>query len=157
MNKSLFVLLAVAGLLTTVNHSQAGLGWSYEECVQHYGETTSPNAKLEDGHIVCHFSAKGYSINTYFLTKTVCRIAYRREFTFDTPAVMDFLTANGPDADWKGPFKDDSDSSYRWYGIKDKAVAYCASLNSNSLAVLIWTKEDDDFVAKRATQEASGM
>jgi hypothetical protein len=72
-------------------------------------------------------------------------------------AVDDFLTANAPGADWKGPYKDDSDNSSHWYSIKDGALAYAASLDSDAHALLIWTREDDEFVAKRATQEASGM
>ena len=38
MKKFPFTLLAIAGLLMTVDNSKAGLGWSFDECVQHYGE-----------------------------------------------------------------------------------------------------------------------
>ena len=120
-------------------------------------KTTSPNARMNDGHIACHFLAKGYDIRASFLTNTVSRIVYRKSFAFDTPSVEDFLNAYGPDVNWKGPYKDSSDGSYRWYGINGDALAYVASLDSNGLVLLLWTKVDDDFVAARCTQEASGM
>jgi hypothetical protein len=157
MKKAFFPFLALAGFLMSVDHSQAGLGWSYDECILHYGQTTEPNFKMDDGHIACHFAAQGYQINAYFLTNTVSRIAYRRDFAFDTPAVEDFLAANGTGATWKGPYHDTSNGSSRWYGMKDGEVAYVASLNPDGLALIIWTKVDDDFAAARDTQKASGL
>ena len=96
MKKILFTLMAMAGLLTIVENSQAGLGWSYDECVQHYGEPTEPNTRTDDGQIRCHFSARGYDIDAYFITNTVSRITYTLDSGFDTARVHEFLDANGP-------------------------------------------------------------
>jgi hypothetical protein len=41
--------------------------------------------------------------------------------------------------------------------MKDGEVAYVASLNPDGLALIIWTKVDDDFAAARDTQKASGL
>jgi hypothetical protein len=54
-------------------------------------------------------------------------------------------------AAWEGPYKDDSDGSYRWHSTKDGAPAYAASLSSEGRSLLIWTKEDDDFGKRRAS------
>jgi hypothetical protein len=76
------------------------------------------------------FSAadQGYTVWAYFITNTVTRIAYLRESSFDNAGVAGFFTSNWPGAVWKGPYKDDSDGTYRWDGSKDGAFAYGASL-----------------------------
>jgi hypothetical protein len=157
MTKTYFTLLAIAGLLMTVDNSRAGLGWSFDECVQHYGETIRPNSKTDSGNIMCVFSAKGYEILAFFHSATVSRIAYKRSTVFDTGGVEDFLKANGAGAVWTGPAKDDSDNSIRWNGTKDGAEAYLACLTTNGHVLIIWTKEDDDYAEAHAAEEASGL
>src|ERR1700719_675247 len=103
----------IVGLLTTICTSQAGLGWSFDECVQHYGQPTRPNSRMDDGEVMCHFSAKGYEINAYFISDTVSRIGYTADTAFDTAHVRVFLQTNGPDTTWEGPYRDPSDGSYR--------------------------------------------
>jgi hypothetical protein len=157
MSKAQFTLLAVAGLLMTVANSKAGLGWSFDECVQHYGQTTEPNTRTKEGKITCQFSAQGYNITAFFITNTVSRILYIRDLGFDTERVEKFLASNAPDAIWTDPVKDNSDGSYRWTGNKNGAYAYYAGLIYNGHVLVIWTKEDNDFAEARAAQEASGL
>jgi hypothetical protein len=157
MTKAHLTLLAIASLLMTVDHSQAGLGWSFDECVQHYGQTTEPNSRTQSGRILCVFSARGYEIDAFFMANWVSRIAYISPTGFDMAGVENFLATNGPGATWTGPNKDDADGSYRWDGLKNGASAYTASLSSEGRTLLIWTKEDDEFGSTHNAQEANGL
>jgi hypothetical protein len=156
MTKALFLLLALAGLLVTVDNSQAGLGWSYDQCVQHYGQIVIPNRQTRDGSIACHFSVRGYEITAFFDSNTVSRITYTRASGFDTASVDKFLTSNCPGTVWVGPEKDNSDGSYRWTGSENGAYAFSASLDDGN-ALTIWTKEDNDYILAHHAQEASGL
>jgi hypothetical protein len=157
MKGKILMIFAAATLIITATNSQAGLGWSFDECVQHYGETTEPNSRMDSGRIMCEFSAQGYVIYAYFMTNTVSRIAYRSTSTFDTARVQEFLAANGPGASWKGPYKDESDGSYRWEATKDGTPAYVACLTTEGHTLLIWTQQDDDFAAALGAREANGL
>jgi hypothetical protein len=157
MNKTIFPLLA-AVTLVTANNSQAGLGWAYDQCVSRYGSITSPNTRLPDGSISCHFSASGYEITAFFDTNVVARIGYEKAFgCFDTAGVNDFLRANGPGAVWEGPQKDDADGTYRWLGKVDGEYGFFASLGDNGRQLVIWTKADNDFGAAKRAHEANGL
>jgi hypothetical protein len=106
-----------AATLMTVNKSQAGLRWSYDQCVSRYGNTISPNARMDDRSICCTFYTSGYRITAYFDTNVVGRIGYQNASGFDAAGVNDFLRSNCPGANWQGPQRDASDGSYRWIGI----------------------------------------
>jgi hypothetical protein len=153
MKQKILILFALATLLITIKHSRAGLGWSFDECVQHYGQTTQPNTRTASGRVLCVFSVKGYDIDAFFMSNTVSRIAYISPIGFDKAGVEEFLATNGPGAAWEGPYKDNSDGSYRWHSTKDGAPAYAASLNHERHSLLIWTKEDDDFGRTQGSHE----
>jgi hypothetical protein len=156
MKKAIFLLMAAVALMT-VPTSQAGLGWTFDQCVERYGPITSPNTRMKDGAVACSFTAKGYHIVAYFTTNVVSRIAYERDSSFDTAGVADFLRSNAPGADWRGPEKDDSDGSYRWQGTVDGAYAFSAGLTHNGHILVIWTKENNDYGSARDAEEASGL
>jgi hypothetical protein len=157
MNKTIFLLMAAVALIT-VDNSQAGLGWTYDQCLERYGPISSPNIRMTDGlTVACSFSASGYDITAFFHTSVVSRIAYRMGSSFDTVRVEEFLRANGPGAAWQGPERDDSDGTYRWRGTVDGATAFFASLDDNGRKLVIWTKEDNDDARHRGAEEANGL
>ena len=157
MKKTLFTLLAIAGLLMTADTSQAGLGWSFDQCVQHYGQIVTPNRRMDDSSIACHFSVRGYDITAFFDTNTVSRIVCISNSGFDTAGVEDFLTSNCPGAVWSNPARDYSDGSYRWHGNIDGAYAYFASLRAEGHRLIIWTRADNDVAIAHGAEEANGL
>jgi hypothetical protein len=157
MNKAILLLMTAVAMMT-VNSSQAGLGWTYDQCVARYGDTISPNLKLKDGvTVACHFLAQGYKITAFFHTSVVSRIGYERASAFDIAGVGNFLRANGPGADWQGPERDAASGSYRWNGTVGGAYGFSACLYDDGCTLVIWTKEDDDFGAANHAQIASGL
>jgi hypothetical protein len=145
MKPAILILSVAVVLVTTAIKSLAALGWTLDECEQHYGKPTNPSER-KDGKVVYFFHAKSYSIAAFILNGKVSRVMYSTTAILDSLQVKEFLTSNAPDADWGEPVEDRADDSYRWEGKKDRQAIYWAALKSLGAQKIlaIWTQEDDD-------------
>jgi hypothetical protein len=57
MKKLVLILVAVAGLITTADNSQAGLGWTLKQSIHCYGDPTSGPADDHYGRTFYRFQA----------------------------------------------------------------------------------------------------
>jgi hypothetical protein len=81
MKRIFLSLLAVASLGTT--NAQAGLGWTLDECKQHYGEALPLEVKPYAGRVKYAFHAKGFDILVFILNGKVSRVGYLGESALD--------------------------------------------------------------------------
>jgi hypothetical protein len=111
--KLAFILLLVAVGLVTIDRSQAGLGWTLDETIAHYGQPEvadipTGDARKEylftkvDGHDGTH-----YNIDVSFFNGKTCRVTYERwdangtGLDFPAMLVKSFFEVNAPGAIWK--------------------------------------------------------
>ena len=69
MSNLILALTACAELILTAGISRARLGWTLQECEEHYGQPFGKAEKLDSGKVYYQFHefhAKGYQIFTYF-------------------------------------------------------------------------------------------
>jgi|ERR1700722_14888942 hypothetical protein len=140
--KRLLVLAMI--LLILAGKSQAGLGWTLAECIQHYGKPlTTPES---DNQTWYGFSAKEYLILVWINGGEVSRVAYTKP-TLSIGEVQALLSTNAPDAVWDDqPTKDEANNQFWWKGRRNGVLAYRAVETSamGQAALAIWTKDDDD-------------
>jgi hypothetical protein len=154
--KRFFVLAAAVSLMAC--NSQAGLGWTLDECIQHYGsplaDPTSDSSGIEYG-----FSAKGYAILVWINGGKVSRVGYSK-LSLSTGEVRVLLSTNGRDAVWDDqPTKDEANNQFWWKARRNGVVVYFAvEKNVTDSAMLgIWTKDDNDAHKINLNQDSSDM
>jgi hypothetical protein len=145
-------------VLMTACNSQAGLGWTLDECIQHYGDALgSPES---DAYGTAYgFSAKGYVISVWINGGKVSRLGYSKS-NLSTGEVRVLLSANAPDAVWDDqPTKDEANNQFWWKARRNGVVVYFAmETNITGNAILgIWTKEDNDARRNTANQDSKDM
>jgi hypothetical protein len=133
--------------------AKAGLGWTFDECKQHYGQPVSKPIASEGKRKVYSFRSKGYNIVVWFLHDRVSRVCYGKKNggQLSVGEVNDLLTINVPeDVDWSGPAKDEASDQYWRLGIKkgDDTPTYLA-VQSKQGALCIFTDEDDWYVGQK--------
>jgi hypothetical protein len=134
------ILTAALGLITTACNSQAGLGWTLDECVRHYGQPTSGPASDEFGRTYYDFESKGYTIFAFYTNAIVSRIAYKDDYGLDELVVKSFLSSNAPDADWES--YEDTNGNMTAHGRINGKEAYTAVLDGDKKTLVIFTIED---------------
>ena len=120
MKKILPIILTVTILATT---AKAGLGWSLEECIQHYGKPEYTNSDPFTGLLWYHFKTKGFEIQALLNNAPkVVRITYFSHEMLEQN-INDLLAGNAPKAEWRKRVKDDDAF---WEGFEDGSRKYSA-------------------------------
>lgn len=152
-----FLVLAAAVSLIACN-SKAGLGWTLDECIQHYGSPLADPTSDSDG-IEYGFSAKGYTILVWINGGKVSRVGYNKP-SLSRGEVRVLLSTNGPDAVWDDqPTKDEANNQFWWKARRNGVVVYFAMEKSvtDSATLGIWTKDDNDAHKINLNQDSSDM
>jgi hypothetical protein len=120
MKRTLLTVLAVAIFATT---AKAGLGWSLEECIQHYGkpEYTSSNPFTDLPSY--HFKTKAFEIQA--LLNNAGKVVGITYFShgMSEQDINNLLAGNAPKAEWQKRVKDDHAF---WEGFEDGSRKYSA-------------------------------
>jgi hypothetical protein len=120
MKKILPIILTVAILATT---AKAGLGWSLEECTQHYGKPEYTNSDPFTDLPSYHFKTKDFEITVAIGSEgKAVEITY---FAMVIPEedIKNLLAGNAPAAEWK---KRTSDKTTIYDGFESGAQKYWA-------------------------------
>jgi hypothetical protein len=91
--KTVILSMVALASLTIASSAYAGLGWSLDECRQHYGQEDPENHSAQ----ATVFNVKGYEIDVWFLNQKVSRIAYCKSSPLLDNIVPDLLDQNAPD------------------------------------------------------------
>ena len=111
MQNRLLVAAILAVLAAGTISAKAGLGWTLDECKQHYGRPISKpigSAGKRKAHV---FFSKGYNIVVWFLHDRVSRFCYGKKSgaQLSVGEANDLLTINVPEGvAWSTPVKDEA-------------------------------------------------
>jgi hypothetical protein len=133
--------------------AKAGLGWTFDECKQHYGQPVSKPIGSEGKRKAHLFSSKDYIIVVWFLHDRVSRVCYGKKSgaQLSVGEVNDLLTTNVPeDVEWSVPTKDEASDQYWRLGTKkgEETPTYVA-VQSKQGSLCIFTDEDDWYVSQK--------
>jgi hypothetical protein len=133
--------------------AKAGLGWTFDECKQHYGQPASKPIGSEGKRKAHVFVSKGYIIVVWFLHDRVSRVCYGKKSgaQLSVGEVNDLLTTNVPeDVEWTVPAKDEASDQYWRLGTKtgEDTPTYLA-VQSRQGSLCIFTDEDDWYVGQK--------
>jgi len=151
MKKTLLILTALASL-TMANSSRAALGWTLDECKQHWGE---PVRSWAGDRTYYMFEFKNYIICVGFLHDKVSRAQYSRNVPDSLPSeeIQSILKVNAPSVVWplKPDVKDDlGHKTYEWV-----ATGVSAILEDNMLMVL--TDKENEYTNKQREKNSSDL
>ena len=120
MKKMLPIILTVTFLATT---AKAGLGWSLEECIQHYGKPEYTNSDPFTDLLWYHFKTKGFEIQALLNNAgNAVGITYFSH-EMSEQDINNLLAGNAPKAEWRKRVKDDN---VFWDGLEDRSRKYSA-------------------------------
>jgi hypothetical protein len=133
--------------------AKAGLGWTFDECKQHYGQPVSKPIGSEGKRKAHLFSSKGYIIVVWFLHDRVSRVCYGKKSgeQLSVGEVNDLLTTNVPeDVEWSVPAKDEASDQYWRLGTKKgEGIPTYLAVQSKQGSLCIFTDEDDWYVGQK--------
>jgi hypothetical protein len=155
MKKLALILAAAVGLMMTAQNSQAGLGWSLDESIQHYGDPTAGPADDDFGRTTYTFQAHGYAITAFFTDTKVSRIMYGDANGLDKLAVNALLSSNAPNAEWNS-FADENGNTTS-IGKVDGEQAYSGVLLAGGKTLVIFTVEDAAATAAAKLKNTTGL
>jgi hypothetical protein len=138
-------------------NSQAALGWTLAECIQHFGSQTQRGQATTAGRMSYWFASKGYSIDVLILNGRVSRVTYISPSGFDLGGARILLVSNAPGALWTDPEKDEADNTYRFRGMVNGEYAYSAAVSADGRALVIWTKADNEALEASQEDDAKGL
>jgi hypothetical protein len=120
MKKMLLISLTVTIL---ANAAEAGLGWSLQECIQHYGKPVYTNSDPFTDLLWYHFKTKDFEIQA--LLNNACKVVGITYFSHEMSEqdINNLLTNNAPKAEWRKRVKDDNAF---WDGLEDGSRKYSA-------------------------------
>jgi len=136
----LWTSVVVAGLFLA-NPSKAALGWTWDECEQHWGKPLL-SERLPDGELKANFAAHDLLITVWLTEDKVSRVAYQDPTRqFSTTEIVTFQKANAisPTADWVFAGKDESTQNYTWELREDPN-------KTDSIASAIFIAKENTFV-----------
>src|ERR1700740_2591840 len=98
MQNRLILAWVLAVFMAGTIGAKAGLGWTFDECKQHYGEPVSKPIGSEGKRKAQLFFSKGYNIVVWFLHDRVSRVCYGKKNgeQLSVGEVNDLLTINAP-------------------------------------------------------------
>jgi len=157
----LWPLVVIAGLSLS-NPSKAALGWTWDECQQHWGKALF-SERLPDGQLKANFAAHDLLITVWLTEDKVSRVAYQDPIRqFSTTEIVTFQKANAirPTADWVFAGKDESTQNYTWElrenPNKTDSIA-SAIFVAKENTFFVFTEADNQRAKDETTQEASGL
>jgi hypothetical protein len=116
MAKNLPWLLVVIAGLSLSSPSKAALGWTWDECQQHWGKPLL-SERLSDGQFAGKFEAQDLLIVVWLTYGRVARVAYKANSNgFSETQLITLQKANtiSPTATWVFTSKNESTQSYQW-------------------------------------------
>ena len=119
MKRTLLTVLAVAFFATT---AKAGLRWSLEECIQHYGKPEYTNSDPFTDLLWYHFKTKGFEIQA--LPNDAGKVVGITYFSHEMSEqdINSLLAGNAPKAEWQKRSSKNSASwgeETAWIGLED--------------------------------------
>jgi hypothetical protein len=161
MAKNLLWFLVVIAGLSLANPSRAALGWTWDECEQHWGQPQS-SATLPNGQFVAKFEPHYLSIIVRLTDGKVCRVSYKGSNEFSASELQTLKNANtiSPTATWVFTSKDESTQNYAWDLCEDPTktdwVATAIFVEKENLFI-IFTAADDQRAKAENAQNASDL
>src|SRR3984957_6372935 len=143
--KLLLIFAVAASLFATAVVSEAALGWTLNESVQHYGGPVRGPLPDADGigRAFYLFKDKSCSIGAFYHNGTISRVVYSQKTALEDSTFGAFLFNNAPEVVWV-PLMD---SIREWLGCTGKLQITCwAQLNANRTTLVIATIEDYNAV-----------
>jgi len=161
MQNGLILAWVLAVFTAGTISAKAGLGWTFDECKQHYGQPVSKPIGSEGKRKAHLFFSKGYNIVVWFLHDRVSRVCYGKKNgeQLSVGEVNDLLTINVPeDVEWSGPAKDEASDQYWYLGTKtgENAPTYLG-VQSKQGSLCIFTDEDDWYVGQKNKEVVDGL
>jgi hypothetical protein len=155
MRKTILILTALASL-TIANTSRAAIGWTLEQCLEHWG----PIIKCErvGARFLFDFSYDDYIINILLLHGKVSKVGYAKLDSkgelqgLDIEDIRKLLEGNAGEKTWSEPVKNEASSSIRqtW-----TAEGLCAVYDNKVFVVM--TEEENVLAKKDRTEKASNL
>ena len=161
MQNRLILAWVLAVFMAGTIGAKAGLGWTFDECKQHYGQPVSKPVGSEGKRKAHLFFSKGYNIVVWFLHDRVSRVCYGKKNgeQLSVGEVNDLLTINVPESvAWSAPKKDDASDQCWYLGIKngENTPTYLA-VQSKQGALCIFTDEDDWYVGQKNKEAVDAL
>jgi hypothetical protein len=159
--KLLWPLVVIAGL-SLANPSKAALGWTWDECQQHWGKPLS-STTLPDGQFAGKFEAHDLLIAVWLTDGRVARVAYKANSNgFSETQLVTLQKANtiSLTATWVFTGKDESTQSYQWElreipDNTDWLVTAIYAVKDN--VFVVFTEAENERAKNASTQAASGL
>jgi hypothetical protein len=156
----LWILVTMAGL-SLANPSKAALGWTWDECQQHWGKPLS-STTLPDGRVRAIFEAHDLSIVVWLAEVKVARVAYQgNNIEFSQTQLETLQNANliSPTAHWVFVGKNESTQDYTWeLREADKTGEIAIAIYAVKVkAFIVFTAADDKRATAQSNQDASDL
>jgi hypothetical protein len=159
--KLLWPLVVIAGL-SLANPSKAALGWTWDECQQHWGQPLLSETD-SDGQFTATFEAHDLQIMVWLTDGKVARVAYQGlNHEFSESDLLTFQKANAisPAASWVLSSKDEGTQNYHWQlreePNKTDAIAGAIFMVKEN-AFIVFTAADNQRAKNAGTEKASGL
>ena len=157
MFKKAILTLTACVSLTIAHTSQAALGWTLEECKQHFKSDGFAQGKNEIGLDAYQFNTQGFWINVTFKDDKVVSVIYAAQHLSDRQ-IDNLLKNNAPGATWrkvdKGLFPDPKKPTY-WQGSADGVDKFFSVLTTYTVfgtpleRLQVSTAEINDLITQR--------
>jgi hypothetical protein len=157
----LWPFVVIAGL-SLANPSKAALGWTWDECQQHWGKPVS-SKRLPDGNLTANFEAHDLLIVVWLTDDKVARVAYKATGnSLSETQLVTLQKANtiSPTATWVFIGKDESTQNYEWElrEVPDKTDWLATAIYAvKDNAFIVFTNADDQRARNANTQDASDL
>jgi hypothetical protein len=143
--RDLRILLFAIGLAVTVTSSRAGLGSTYAETVQVYGQPVKKIPSSSEFELYS-FTVKGDEIIADFVHGRMAGITYNEnENALSESAVDQILSDNCPNVMWVAGLNI-ADGTKHWTGTVNGTNAYYCNLSGDRTHLSIYTQELLDIV-----------
>ena len=157
----MWTLVVVAGLFLA-NPSKGALGWTWDECQQHWGKPLLSETD-SDGQFTATFEAHDLMIMVWLTDGKVARVAYQgTKLEFSESDILTFQKANAisPTATWVFSRKDEGTQNYEWELREDPDktdVVASAIFIVKENAFIVFTAADNQRAKNAGTEKASGL
>jgi hypothetical protein len=155
-----FLLIPIACMsLTMANTAKAGLGWSFADCQNHYGNALHERPTSEYGRQKYLFRTTDYNIAVWLFNDTVSCIRYQRVdgVAISPIEIGTLLQVNAPKADWSAESEKDNAGLYWWFGqVSRDPFAYEAEYMQDD-TVGIFTRADSEMIKMQKEEQRKNL
>jgi hypothetical protein len=162
MAKNLLWTLVVVASLSLANPAKAALGWTWDECEQHWGKPLSSET-LSNGQFLAEFEAHDLLITVWLTDGKVARVSYKDDGNgFAESQLETFQNANtiSPTATWVFTGKEESTQNYGWDlredPYKTDSVARAIYVVKDNFFI-VFTEEDNERARQASAKNASDL